>query len=216
MATFRTPQCQDGEEVLKCYEWRCQGMKRLCGNINTHQEGQILTGILSRHSKNSKIKRILRRCVHHIYRKVFHVDMERLPVQPKHLRLYCANLKWHRNLSKVWRSTSKSTRWSFALICYRRRVVPKSSFLCVDKSPIRNDFVPAYLRATRYSMLPSIRTVPVSGHLKQKLNFWGAIFSSRENDVFRMKAERFSFKMKVLAISKLAKQSRKTPFCSGE
>ena len=56
MATFRTPQCQDGEEVLKFYEWRCQGMKRLFGNINTHQEGQILTGILSRHPKNSKIK----------------------------------------------------------------------------------------------------------------------------------------------------------------
>ena len=61
--------------------------------------------------------RILRRCVHHIYRIVFHVDVERLPVQHEHLRLYCANLKWHRNLSKVWRSTSKSTRWSFALIC---------------------------------------------------------------------------------------------------
>ena len=45
--------------------------------------------------------RILRRCVHHIYRTVFHVDMERLPVQHKHLRLYCANLRWHRNLSKV-------------------------------------------------------------------------------------------------------------------
>ena len=56
MATFRTPQCQDGEEVLKFYEWRCQGMKRLFENINTHQEGQILTGILSRHTKNSKIK----------------------------------------------------------------------------------------------------------------------------------------------------------------
>ena len=26
-----------------------------------------------------------------------------------------------------------------------------------------------------YSMLPSIRTVPVSGHLKQKLTFWGAV-----------------------------------------
>ena len=28
------------------------------------------------------------------------------------------------------------------------------------------------------AMLPSIRTVPVSEHLKQKLNFWGALFSS--------------------------------------
>ena len=25
MATFRTSQCQDGDEVLKCREWRCQG-----------------------------------------------------------------------------------------------------------------------------------------------------------------------------------------------
>ena len=27
MATFRTFQCQDGDEVLKCHEWRCQGTK---------------------------------------------------------------------------------------------------------------------------------------------------------------------------------------------
>ena len=27
MATFRTSQCQDGDEVLKCHEW-CQGIKR--------------------------------------------------------------------------------------------------------------------------------------------------------------------------------------------
>ena len=28
MATFTTSQCQIGDEVLKCYEWRCQGTKR--------------------------------------------------------------------------------------------------------------------------------------------------------------------------------------------
>ena len=28
MATFRTSQCQDGGEVLKFHEWRCQGIKR--------------------------------------------------------------------------------------------------------------------------------------------------------------------------------------------
>ena len=37
-----------------------------------------------------------------------------------------------------------------------------------------------------------------------------------KNEVFRVKAEHFSFKMKVLASLKLAKQSQKTPFCSGE
>ena len=26
-ATFRTSQCQDGDKVLKCDEWRCQGIK---------------------------------------------------------------------------------------------------------------------------------------------------------------------------------------------
>ena len=36
-----------------------------------------------------------------------------------------------------------------------------------------------FRKNSKYSMLPSIRTVPVSGHLKQKLNFWGALFSSR-------------------------------------
>ena len=29
MATFRMCQCQDGDEVLKFYEWRCQGIKSL-------------------------------------------------------------------------------------------------------------------------------------------------------------------------------------------
>ena len=33
-------------------------------------------------------------------------------------------------------------------------------------------------------MLPSIRTVPVSGHLKQKLNFWGGLFSYRWTKYF--------------------------------
>ena len=117
--------------------------------------------------------RILRRCVHHIYRIVFHVNVERLPVQHEHLRLYCANLKWHRNLSKVWRSTSRSTRWSLALICYRRCVVPKSSFLCVNKSPIRNDFVPAYLRATRYRSFSLSRN--------KKLNLKPSSGRSQEN-----------------------------------
>ena len=28
MVTFRTSQCQDSDEVLKCHEWRCQGTKR--------------------------------------------------------------------------------------------------------------------------------------------------------------------------------------------
>ena len=28
MATFGTSQRQDGNEVLKCHEWRCQGIKR--------------------------------------------------------------------------------------------------------------------------------------------------------------------------------------------
>ena len=27
MRTCRASQCQDGDEVLKCYEWRCQGIK---------------------------------------------------------------------------------------------------------------------------------------------------------------------------------------------
>ena len=28
MATFWTRQCQDGDEVLKCFEWRCRDIKR--------------------------------------------------------------------------------------------------------------------------------------------------------------------------------------------
>ena len=28
MTTFCMSQCQDGDEDLKCFEWRCQGIKR--------------------------------------------------------------------------------------------------------------------------------------------------------------------------------------------
>ena len=56
----------------------------------------------------------------------------------------------------------------------------------------------------------SIRT------LETKTQFLRRPFQFSVNEVFRMKGKHFSFKMKVLAISKLAKQSQKTPFCSGE
>ena len=56
----------------------------------------------------------------------------------------------------------------------------------------------------------SIRT------LETRTQFLRGPFQLSVNKVFRMKAEHFSFKMKVLAIWKLAKQSQKTPFCLGE
>ena len=56
----------------------------------------------------------------------------------------------------------------------------------------------------------SIRT------LKTKTQFLRRRFQFSVNEVFRMKAEHFSFTMKVVAIWKLAKQSQRTPFCSGE
>ena len=46
--------------------------------------------------------------------------------------------------------------------------------------------------------------------LKTKTQFFSV------NEVFRMKAEHFSFKRKVLASLQLAKQLQKAPFCSGE
>ena len=42
MATFRTSQCQDGDEVLKCHELRCQDTKRRFRkpeNTREHREG---------------------------------------------------------------------------------------------------------------------------------------------------------------------------------
>ena len=43
MATCRTPPFQDGDEVLKCLEWRCQGIKNALEkknaleNLNTQE-----------------------------------------------------------------------------------------------------------------------------------------------------------------------------------
>ena len=37
MATFRTSQCQDGDEVLKCREWGCQDTKHALENLNTQE-----------------------------------------------------------------------------------------------------------------------------------------------------------------------------------
>ena len=56
----------------------------------------------------------------------------------------------------------------------------------------------------------SIRT------LETKTQFLRGPFQFSVNEVFRMKAEHFSFKMKVLASLRPAKQSQKMPFCSGE
>ena len=47
-------------------------------------------------------------------------------------------------------------------------------------------------------MLPSIQTVPVSGHLKQNSVF-EAPFQLSANEVFQKKAEHFSCKIKVVA-----------------
>ena len=57
MATFCKSQCQDGDEVSTFYEWQCQGIKHALENLNTRKSTfrRILTGILSRHSKNSEI-----------------------------------------------------------------------------------------------------------------------------------------------------------------
>ena len=52
--------------------------------------------------------------------------------------------------------------------------------------------------------------------LEPKTQFLRRPFQFSVNEVLRMKAEHFDFKMKVLAIWKLAKQSKKTPFGSGE
>ena len=58
LATFRTSQCQDSDEILKCYEGRYQGIKRRFQNLNTRKRTSrtILTGILSKNSENSEVK----------------------------------------------------------------------------------------------------------------------------------------------------------------
>ena len=50
MVTFCTSQCQDGDEVFKSYEWRCQGNKDALKNLNTRESSskRILIGILSK------------------------------------------------------------------------------------------------------------------------------------------------------------------------
>ena len=54
MATCRTSPFQDGEEVLKCHEWRCQGIKRRFRNLNIRKSTsrRILRGMLSKKSEN--------------------------------------------------------------------------------------------------------------------------------------------------------------------
>ena len=52
--------------------------------------------------------------------------------------------------------------------------------------------------------------------LKTKTQFLRRPFQFSVNEVFRMKAEHFSFKMKVLASLQLAKLLQKAPLCSGE
>ena len=58
MATFRTSQGQDGDEVYTIHEWRWQGIKRALENLNTRksESRKILTGILSKNSESSELK----------------------------------------------------------------------------------------------------------------------------------------------------------------
>ena len=63
MATFRTSQCQDGNAVVRCYEGRRQMAFRLkdaLEDLNTRKKTsrRILTGILSKHLKNSSLNQI--------------------------------------------------------------------------------------------------------------------------------------------------------------
>ena len=58
MATFRTSQCQDGDEVLKCREWRYQGTKRQ--KTWTHESKRGKRGILSKNCENSELEPNLR------------------------------------------------------------------------------------------------------------------------------------------------------------
>ena len=58
MATFRTSQGQDGDEVYTIHECRWQGIKRALENLNTRksESRKILTGILSKNSESSELK----------------------------------------------------------------------------------------------------------------------------------------------------------------
>ena len=56
-------------------------------------------------------------------------------------------------------------------------------------------------------MLSSIRTVPVFGNLKQKKLFLRRPFQFSVNEVFRMKAEHFSFKIKFKACKTVAEDA---------
>ena len=62
MATFRMSQCQDGDEVLKCCEWRCEGTKDALENLNTRKGAsrRTLKGILSKKSENPELEPSLR------------------------------------------------------------------------------------------------------------------------------------------------------------
>ena len=51
MVTRRMSQCQDGVKVLKCYEWRYQGIKRRFRKPK-HTKEYIKKGILSTNTEN--------------------------------------------------------------------------------------------------------------------------------------------------------------------
>ena len=58
MAAFRTSQCQDIDEVLKCREYKdIRSQKDALENLNTRKSTSrtILTGILSKNFENSEL-----------------------------------------------------------------------------------------------------------------------------------------------------------------
>ena len=58
MTTLCASQCQDGNKVLKVYDWKCQDIKlEALENLNAQKStSRILTSILLQYSENFELK----------------------------------------------------------------------------------------------------------------------------------------------------------------
>ena len=112
---------------------------------------------------------------------------------------------WHHNIcgsTYPSMAASKENKLSPSFSGFKsHKFLHESIFGCSKRSP---DFITAV-----YSMLPGIRMVPVSRQLKQKLNFWGALFSYRWTRYFEWKLNISAFRWRFWGVESFRNSRRR-------
>ena len=156
----------------------------------------------------SIISHVKKKCIFTCVQIPHFSDFSVVEILVKHCSLYNKRSYWPDLSLENARTyyTSVPLFFKFALKIKTWQVSRRGLKFCYKTENHKTTSLVQYV--AQYSDVTIIRT------LKTKTQFFS--FQLSVNEVVQMKAEHLSFKMKVLASWKLAKQSQKTPFWWGE